>query len=197
MSFTHSYTDEGRAAMQVAWPTRSNFGIHCLAQGARRHLNLLSHSRPFCETVWTQPYISVSICLYLLLSCLERPSLTPSSFCFSKPVSSFYDIPLWKDNNQGCAAHSLPLRSLKSLPQLAPFLMMRAECLLQSALLSKQSPAWPPPSWLVNMQPGVKPVFHGKRELEIHTECTFTNTCGQIMSQSKGHLLCCWQNRRH
>lgn len=35
---------------------------------------------------------------------------------------------------------SLPLCSLKRLPQLASFLMMRAECLLLSVLLSKQFP---------------------------------------------------------
>lgn len=50
----------------------------------------------------------------------------------------------------------LPLCSLKRLPQLASFLMMRAECLLLSVLLSKQFPqrGLPPPDRLT--QPGTQ-----------------------------------------
>lgn len=103
------------------------------------NLEALLHCLFFLGGETTRPYISVSVCLHLLLCCLERPHSDPRSFFLLFQTCVFVIHP-WKDSDQGCAAHSLSLRGLKSLPQLAPFLMMRAECLLLSALLSKQFP---------------------------------------------------------
>lgn len=82
----------------------------------------------------------------LLLLAVRSPVWLPSRSAFTN-LSSLEDIPLREDNNQGRATPSLPLCSLKRLPQLASFLMMRVECLLLSVLLSKQFPqcGLPPP----------------------------------------------------
>lgn len=123
----------------------------------------LYFSHHFLFMSWP-PSLLVLAVLHLLYVCISsstssssgRPSLNAVCFCFPKPVSSLWEIPLWKDNSQVHAAPCLPLCSLKRLPQLASFLMMRAECLLLSVLLSKQFPqrGLPPPDRLT--QPGTQ-----------------------------------------
>lgn len=138
-----------------------------------------------------------SFSLSLFTSPAQRgPSLTPSAF---PNLSSFWDIPLWRDNNQGCATPSLPLCSLKRLPQLASFLMMRLECLLLSVLLSKQfPPVWPPPpehaawhagtvSW--KKGPGCTPNAHLLSLNETHKRTSQVINCRTLRRHL---LLCCW-----
>lgn len=127
-----------------------------------------------CYVDWNL-YLTKILCSLLwppliLLLTVRGSVWLPSRSAFPN-LSSFCNIPLWEDNNHGRVTPSLPLCSLKRLPQLASFLMMRPECLLLSVLLSKQfPPVWPPPSRSVNMQPGTQALFRGKKRAP---GCTF------------------------
>lgn len=141
-------------------------------------------------------FLSGSFTFHALLDCLHRISASPSLYdshlsLFSQTCVFFllYDIPPWKDDNQGCATPSPPSCSLKRLPQLAPFLAAEDPVVYYWALCSPNSfPGVASPVLLASHSLAWSRCF-----MEKGPECTFTNTCGSQTEVPSGNI-CSWES---
>lgn len=91
------------------------------------------------QSMWCYSWLlSSSFITFLHLLSLSASAASSSS---SRRPSLKPNLPLWLKTCLSTGTNSqLPSTALKGFPQLGCFLLMRLECLLLSALLSKQSP---------------------------------------------------------